>query len=382
MPKYQSFPAWPQNILVTRPNMPNLEEYTALVNEIWSSKWLTNCGQFHRSLEAKVAVHTGCPHVNLVNNGTMALILALAILDLEEGGEIITTPFTFPASTHCIDWMGYTPVFADIDPVTGNICPDSVAQHITDKTRCVMGVHVFGTPCDHTKLEHVCATRNIPIVYDAAHAFDVTVDGKSILAWGNASATSFHATKLFSTVEGGAVFVNSADEKIKIDQLKNFGILNENLVLYSGLNMKLSELHAAFGLLLIDHVDEEIKKRNEVAEVYLEGLKDTPGITIITNGRGFEPNWAYFSILIDEEICGTSRDEIYEGLKHLNVFARRYFYPLTSRVEKYSALPSASLGNLPVAHKWEEEVLCLPIYGNLEISAAQYIVKAITYLLQ
>ena len=372
--------AWPQSIPITQPTMPNIEDYIHSVKDIFASKWLTNNGQYHRKLEEKIAEYCDCPHINLVNNGTMAILLAIATLDIPEKGEIITTPFTFAATTHAIDWLGYKPVFADIDPVTGNICPKSVQKSITSQTRAVLAVHIFGTPCDHDALSKVCSEKNIPIIYDAAHAFGVKVKGQSIFNLGHISATSFHATKLFSTVEGGAVFVQDAETKNHLDKLKNFGILNENKIQYSGLNMKLSELHAAFGLQLIDSVDAEIKKRSEIAKIYQDELSDIDSLFIITTGKGFEPNWSFFSILIDEEKSGVSRDVLYSELKTLNIFTRRYFYPLTSSVPKYKNLASAS--SLPMAEKWGKQVLCLPIYGALEKDAAKFIAQSIRNIIK
>lgn len=372
--------AWPQSIPITQPTMPDVQDYIDSVKDIFASKWLTNNGKYHRQLETRVAEYCECPHTSLVNNGTMAILLAIAALELEDGGEIITTPFTFAASTHSIDWLGYDPVFADIDPVTGNICPKSVKDRITPKTRAVLAVHVYGTPCDHEALSEVCSERNIPIIYDAAHAFGVKVGGENIFRLGDASSTSFHATKLFSTVEGGAVFVHNAEAKERVDKLKNFGILNENKIQYSGLNMKQSEMHSAFGLLLIDSVNAEIAKRAEIAKIYAEGLSDIDSVTIVTKGEGFEPNWAYYTILIDEEKAGIGRDQLYDELKNLNIFTRRYFYPLTSRVPKYENLPSAAM--VPVAQQWEKQVLCLPIYGALEKAAAKFIVQSIRKIIE
>ena len=380
MTKHGSLTAWPEKIFITQPTLPSLEGYIENLTEIWDSKWITNNGRFHQKLENLVSDYVGCPHLSLVNNGTQALLLAIASLNLPEGGEIITTPFTFAATTHAIDWMGYTPVFADIDPLTGNICPKSVASLVTPQTRCVLGVHIFGTPCDHEALENICAQHAIPLVYDAAHAFGVKQNGLSLFAIGDVSTVSFHATKLFSTVEGGAVFLNSGKAKLKADQLKNFGILDQDKVIYSGLNMKLSELHAAYGVMTIEQVDQEILHRSRLAEIYLDGLKNLAGIKVVTTGDGFEPNWGFFAIRVNKHDYGNSRDDLFEALKSLNIFTRKYFYPLTSRVPKYSQLPTASDTQLPIANIWESEILCLPIYGGLGKDAALYIVDTIRKL--
>jgi len=380
MSELEKLGAWPQSIPIIQPTLPDINSYIESIHEIFSSKWLTNNGKFHRLLEERLGVYSGNANLSLVNNGTMALLVALRALDMNPSGEIITTPFTFAATTHSIDWLGYTPVFADIDPDTGNICPNSVRNNINDNTAAIMAVHVFGTPCDLHSLEDISDSHGIPIVYDAAHAFGVEVNGKSIFTYGDASATSFHATKLFSSVEGGAVYFSNKDLKQKADKIKNFGILNENVIQSSGLNMKMSELHAAFGLLVIEQVEEEIIKRQKIADIYHHGLSGIRGIKIITNGKGFKPNWAYYAILVDNSVTGISRNELYDELKNLNIFCRKYFYPLTSTVPKYNKLPSSS--RIPVAKKWEENVLCIPIYGTLELSAAKFIVESISKIVE
>ena len=360
-------------IFVTRPRMPEKQAFMEAVDILWKSKWLTNNGAFHRELEARLRLLVGEGDVALTANGTLSLLLALKVAGVEAGKKIITTPFTFAATTHAVDWVGCEPVFADLDPVTGNIDPASVANLMDEDVAAVLPVHVFGTPCDHEALQAICDDANIPLVYDAAHSFATRLDGRSVFALGTVSSTSFHATKLFSTAEGGAVFVRGADDKLMCDRFKNFGIANQDTIERSGLNMKMSEFHAAFGLLGLDGVAQEIAQRQAIATTYMARLAGVDGIRAVTTGIGFEPNWSYFAICVDEVRAGISRDQLFNQLTTLNIHCRKYFYPLTSRTPTYAHLPTAAEEHLPVAHRFEREVLCLPIFGELPESTAAYI---------
>lgn len=367
-------------IFVTRPRMPQKQAFIEAVDILWKSKWLTNNGAFHRELEARLQLLVGEGEVALTANGTLALLLALKVAGVETGKKVITTPFTFAATTHAVDWVGCEPVFADIDPVTGNIDPVSVANLMDDDVAAVLAVHVFGTPCDDEALQTICKEADIPLVYDAAHSFGTSVGGRSVFAMGTASATSFHATKLFSTAEGGAVFVRDADDKLRCDRFKNFGIANQDTIERSGLNMKMSEFHAAFGLLGLDGVNREIALRQAIATTYMARLAGVDGIRAVTTGIGFEPNWSYFAICVDEARVGISRDALFGALAALNIHCRKYFHPLTSRTPTYAHLPTASAEHLPVAHRFEREVLCLPVYGDLSVKTAAYIGDVIRHL--
>ena len=374
IPKKLNFP-----IYVTKPRMPSKKVYFAALDELWKSKWLTNNGKFHKALEEKIKILAGSGFVSLTANGTLSLLLALKLAGVKPGTEVITTPFSFPATTHSIDWMNCTPVFADIDPVTGNINPLHVKSLINHNTSAILATHVYGTPCDHDSLTDICDPLNIPIVYDAAHAFGVKKNGSSILTLGRASSTSMHATKLFTTTEGGAVFMPSFEDKFFVDKLKNFGISNQDNVDYSGINMKLSELHAAFGFVGFDNLETEIKNRADLAKIYIDKLSNLKGVTIVTTGDGFTPNWSYFVIRINEVEAGISRDTLFEILKSLNIYCRKYFSPLMSETPVYRNLPSANHNFLPIAHRFAREILCLPIYGDLESSIVKKISKAILY---
>lgn len=365
---------------MTRPRMPNKQAFIDAVDILWKNKWLTNNGAFHRELEARLRLVVGKGEVALTANGTLALLLALKVANVTAGKKIITTPFTFAATTHAIDWVGCEPVFADIDPVTGNIDPANVADLMSEDVAAVLPVHVFGTPCDNDALQLICDEAKIPLVYDAAHSFGTSIDGRSVFTLGSVSATSFHATKLFSTAEGGAVFVRNADEKLMCDRFKNFGIANQDTIERSGLNMKMSEFHAAFGLLGLDSVWDEVAQRQAIATTYMGLLAGIDGISAVTTGIGFEPNWSYFAIRVDESRTGISRDQLFDKLAALNIHCRKYFYPLTSRTPTYAHLPTASAECLPIAHRFEQEVLCLPIYGDLPVSTASFISNIIRSL--
>ena len=362
-------------LTVTSPLLPPLEEFIPFLQEIWDRKWITNNGHFHQELENSLAEYLGIEYLSLFTNGTLPLITALQALGLNEG-EVITTPYSFVATTHAIWWNKLTPVFVDIDPVTGCIDPAKIEDAITDKTVAIMPVHVYGTPCDVERIEAIAKNHNLKVIYDAAHAFGVNKDGQSILKSGDISTLSFHATKTYNTVEGGALVCNSAEMKQQIDYLKNFGFEDETVVVGPGINSKMDEIRAAYGLLNLKHVDAAIARRKEVAKQYVEALKDVKGITMyqpIVDSLASSPNslspyrlnYSYFPIFVNASEYGMTRDELYEKLKANNVLGRRYFYPLISTFKPYNTYQSATGKNLPIATQWADSVICLPMHHAL-----------------
>jgi dTDP-4-amino-4,6-dideoxygalactose transaminase len=359
-------------IYVMRPTMPDPKAYGLMLEEIWRSRWLTNNGKFHDELERALSSHLKVPNISLVGNGTLAVLLALRAAGIR-GGSVVTTPFTFPATTHCLEWLGARPIFADVDPTTGNVDPHSVRERVAPDTTAILAVHVYGRPCDHEALQKIARDNKLKLVYDAAHAFGVEVDGQSILTWGDASAISFHATKLFSTVEGGAVIVPNKENKGYVDRLKNFGIVDEETVREPGINARMNELQAAFGLLRLGDIGQEIAGRRAVAAIYDSMLSQTAGIHIITRDGAFTRNYAYYAIRVDGDEAGVSRDAIHDALKRQNVLTRKYFHPIVSSTVSYAHLPTASRRELPVAYRLDEQVLCLPMYGSLDLDAVRRI---------
>lgn len=357
-------------ILVTQPTLPNLDEFTEKLKEIWESKWLTNNGKFHQEFELKLAEHLGVKYVSLFSNGTLALISALQTLRIT--GEVITTPYSFVATTHALHWNGIIPVFCDIDPVYGDLDVDKIESLITPKTTAIVPVHVYGNPVDVEKLEKIANTYGLKIIYDAAHAFGVEKNGQSILNFGDLSILSFHATKTFNTIEGGAIICHDKKTKQRIDYLKNFGFADEVTVVAPGINAKMNELQAAYGLLQLNTIDEQINKRKIVANKYRELLENVEGIRFLNNIEGVKHNFSYFPIYVDKNYKLT-RDELYKKLKDNNIIARRYFYPLISDFPTYKSLSSASHDKLPIAVKTANEVICLPIYPELEEESINYI---------
>lgn len=353
-----------QPIYVTRPIFPDLQEVTAKLEDIWKEKRLTNVGPQHIALEKKLHDYLKVPNLSLFNNGTIALIVACQSLRLT--GEVITTPFTFAATPHVLTWNNIKPIFCDIDPDTMNIDAAKIEEMITPETTAIMPVHVFGTPCEIDKIQEIADRYGLRVVYDAAHAFGVEVDGRGIGSFGDISMMSFHATKVFHTVEGGALTYNDDRLKKRIDLLKNFGIKNEEEVVMPGINGKMNEVQAAIGLVVIDYVEQETEQRRLLIETYKNCLKDIAGISWHESaGKGIKPNYQYFVVRISEEEFGISRNQVYEELKKYNVFTRKYFYPLCSQYNCYRHLPSSSPANLPVATKVVQEVLSLPLYGEL-----------------
>lgn len=352
-----------KRIYVTQPSLPPLDEFTELLRKIWASRYITNNGPFHRELEEALTGYLGVKHISLFANGTLALITALHALGIK--GEVITTPFSFVATTHSLWWNGITPVFTDVNPVTGNLDPDRIEEAISPKTKAILPVHVYGTPCDTERIEAIARKHGIKVIYDAAHAFGVKVDGRSVLNCGDLSILSFHATKVYNTIEGGAIICHDTETKQHIDDLKNFGFRDEVTVIEAGINAKMNELQAAYGLLQLRYIDQMIAKRKKVAGLYRELLREVVGIRMLPDIEGISHGYAYFPVFVEPQYP-ISRDQLYEKLKRHGIMARRYFYPLISNLPKYRNLPSASAENLPVANRLANTVICLPIYPELE----------------
>ena len=381
-----------KQITVTSPLLPNLDEFNGLLKEIWESKWITNNGSFHKQLESALAEYLRVPYVSLFTNGTLPLLTALQALRIT--GEVITTPYSFVATTHSIWWNGCKPVFVDVDPKTGNMDPDKIEAAITPKTTAIMPVHCYGKPCDVRRIKEIADKYGLKVIYDAAHAFaleipkneadynvafdeannvfspsqaskKVEVDTESILNWGDLSTLSFHATKVYNTIEGGAMIMHDAETKKRIDYLKNFGFADETTVVGPGINSKVDELRAAYGLLNLRQVDAAIESRRKVANIYREALRGVDGLTFYEDMPGVRHNYSYFPIFIDAEKYGTTRDELYLKMKEANVLGRRYFYPLISEFSTYRGLESSRKENLPNAHKMADSVICLPMHHEL-----------------
>lgn len=365
-----------KRIYVTQPALPPLEEFIVMLKQIWDNKILTNNGPFHQQFEKDLADYLGVKYISLFSNGTLALVTALQVLRIT--GEVITTPFSFVATTHSLWWNNIKPVFADIEPDYFNLDPNKVEAAITPQTTAIMPVHVYGNPCNTERFQQIADTYGLKLIYDAAHAFGVKVYGNSILNFGDLSILSFHATKTFNTIEGGAIICHDENTKRRIDYLKNFGFANETTVVEPGINAKMNELQAAYGLVQLKYVDENIMKRKLLAEAYRESLTGIPGISYLNVIKGVDQSYTYFPILIDSQKYGRTRDELYDELKRNNIYGRRYFYPLISQFPTYRGLPSAKSENLPVAAKVAEQVLCLPIFPDLEIE----VVKAISEVLK
>ncbi len=362
-------------ITVTSPLLPDLSEFHELLKQIWDSKWITNNGDFHKRLENELAVYLGVPYVSLFTNGTLPLLTALQALRIT--GEVITTPYSFVATTHCIWWNGCKPVFVDIDPRTGNIDPDKIEMAITPKTTAIMPVHVYGKPCDTKRIQEIADKYGLKVIYDAAHAFGVKVDGVSILSAGDLSTLSFHATKVYNTLEGGAMIMHDEVTKKRIDYLKNFGFAGETEVVAPGINSKVDEVRAAYGILNLKQVDSAIEARHQVAIRYREALRNVDGISFFDDMQGVRHNYSYFPIFVDAEKYGTTRDELYAKMRAANVLGRRYFYPLISEFSTYRGLPSASPENLPNAHKMANSVICLPMHHALSEEDIQRVINCI-----
>lgn len=356
-------------ITVTSPLLPSLEDFIPYLEDIWNRKWLTNNGYYHKELEKALCEYLKVPYVSLFTNGTLPLICALQALRIT--GEVITTPYSFVATTHSLWWNGIKPVFVDIDPVTCNIDPDKIEAAITPKTTAIMPVHVYGKPCDTSRIQEIADKYGLKVIYDAAHAFGVEVNGKSILEAGDMSTLSFHATKVYNTIEGGALICKDEKTKRRIDYLKNFGFADETTIVAPGINGKMDEVRSAYGLLNLKQVDAAIESRHRTAVKYREALRGVEGISFMEDMPGVRHNYSYFPIFIDAEKYGMTCDELYFKMKGQNVLGRRYFYPLISEFSAYRGLESAQPENLPVASKVADSVICLPMYHNLNDSDIQ-----------
>jgi dTDP-4-amino-4,6-dideoxygalactose transaminase len=361
-------------IYVTKPYLPPLEEFIPYLKKIWDSSILTNGGPFHEQLEAELCEYLGVEHIALFTNGTIALITALQALRIT--GEVITTPYSFVATTHSLYWNGIKPVFSDVDPDTLNLDPARIEAAITPQTTAILPVHCYGQPCDVDAIQKIADNYNLRVIYDAAHAFGVRDEGGSLLRHGDLSVLSFHATKVFNTFEGGAIICPDDKTKIQIDRLKNFGIEGEVTVVAPGINGKMSEFNAALGLLQLKYFKHALERRKEVDDVYREHLKVVKGIRCLQTMGGKFSNYAYFPILVESDYS-LSRDELYYLLKGENIHPRRYFYPLISEFPTYRGLSSAHPDNLPIAEDAAQKVLCLPIYPELEISQINTIIQLI-----
>lgn len=362
-------------IYVTSPLLPSLEDFTFLLKEIWESKMLTNNGNFHQKLEEELAKYLKVPYLSLFTNGTLPLITALQAMRIT--GEVITTPFSFVATTHSLWWNGIKPVFVDIEPETCNLDPSKIEAAITPRTTAIMPVHVYGKPCKTKEIQEIANKYGLKVIYDAAHAFGVEINGESILNFGDMATLSFHATKVYNTLEGGALVVHDEQTKKRIDYLKNFGFASETEVVAPGINSKVDEVRAAYGLLNLKQVDHAINSRRKVAIRYRDELQGVKGITFFNDIPGVRHNYSYFPIFINAEEYGMTRDELYFKMKEYNVFGRRYFYPLISTFSTYRGLDSANPDNLPVATQMSNNVICLPMHHALSENEVEYILQII-----
>ena len=362
-------------IYVTSPLLPSLEDFTFLLKEIWESKMLTNNGNFHQKLEEELAKYLKVPYLSLFTNGTLPLITALQAMRIT--GEVITTPFSFVATTHSLWWNGIKPVFVDIEPETCNLDPSKIEAAITPRTTAIMPVHVYGKPCKTKEIQEIANKYGLKVIYDAAHAFGVEINGESILKFGDMATLSFHATKVYNTLEGGALVVHDEQTKKRIDYLKNFGFASETEVVAPGINSKVDEVRAAYGLLNLKQVDHAINSRLKVAIRYRDELQGVKGITFFNDIPGVRHNYSYFPIFINAEEYGMTRDELYFKMKEHNVFGRRYFYPLISTFSTYRGLDSANPDNLPIATQMSNNVICLPMHHALSENEVEYILQII-----
>ena len=362
-------------IYVTSPLLPSLEDFTFLLKEIWESKMLTNNGNFHQKLEEELAKYLKVPYLSLFTNGTLPLITALQAMRIT--GEVITTPFSFVATTHSLWWNGIKPVFVDIEPETCNLDPSKIEAAITPRTTAIMPVHVYGKPCKTKEIQEIANKYGLKVIYDAAHAFGVEINGESILNFGDMATLSFHATKVYNTLEGGALVVHDEQTKKRIDYLKNFGFASETEVVAPGINSKVDEVRAAYGLLNLKQVDHAINSRRKVAIRYRDELQGVKGITFFNDIPGVRHNYSYFPIFINAEEYGMTRDELYFKMKEHNVIGRRYFYPLISTFSTYRGLDSANPDNLPIATQMSNNVICLPMHHALSENEVEYILQII-----
>jgi len=353
-----------EKIYVTQPALPPLDEFVEYLKQIWDSKILTNNGPFHQQFEKELSEYLGVKYVSLFSNGTLALVTALQTLRVT--GEVITTPFSFVATTHSLWWNNIKPVFVDIEPEYFTIDPEKIEAAITTQTTAIMPVHVYGNPCKVEAIQKIADTYGLKVIYDAAHAFGVQINGNSVLNYGDLSILSFHATKAFNTIEGGAIICHDEKTKKRIDFLKNFGFADEVTVIEPGINAKMNELQSAYGLLQLKYIRDYTTKRKKISCHYRENLNNVNGIRFLSDIKGIDHSYTYFPILVNASEYGESRDSLYDRLKLNNINGRRYFYPLISQFPTYCGLPSAKSENLTVATKIAEMVICLPLYPDLE----------------
>lgn len=367
------------NTHITSPLLPDLDEFQALLRQIWEARWITNGGRFHNRLEAELEQYLEVPHLSLFTNGTHPMVQALQML--ERKGEVITTPYSFVASANAITSTGHRPVFVDVDPQTGNLSPDRIEEAITPETIAIMPVHIYGQPCDTERISEIAQRHGLQVIYDAAHCFGVKKNGRSLLLEGDMTTISFHATKVFNTIEGGAIITKDKATKERIDRLRNFGFDGQGDIIGTGVNNKMDEIRAAYGLLNLKQVDAAIRHRRHCAERYTEALRHREGIRLLpmyaAASPSFQPNYAYFPIFIDAERYGSSRDALFEKLRSAGILCRRYFYPLISEFSIYNELPSARKDNLPVAHRLADSVICLPIHHELNDNTIDQIISLI-----
>jgi len=364
-----------ETIYVTQPFLPPLEEFIPYLEDIWNRKWITNNGFYHQELEKALCGYLKVPFISLFTNGTLPLIIALEALEIT--GEVITTPYSFVATTHALWWNGIKPVFVDVDEKTGNLDPNKIETAITPGTTAIMPVHVYGNPCDTEAIQRIADKHGLKVIYDAAHAFGVEKNGESILTAGNVSTLSFHATKTYSTAEGGALVCHDEDAKLQVDRLKNFGFAGETKVVMPGINGKMDEIRSALGLLNLKYIDHAINERKKIAELYRQKLKDVSGIAMMDELTNVRYNYSYFPVFVNKDEYGMSRDELYEKLKSHNIYGRRYFYPLISSFSPYKDLDSAKSDNLPIATKLADSVICLPIYADLKMEDVEKICELV-----
>lgn len=351
-------------ITVTSPLLPSLDDFIPYLQDIWNRKWLTNNGHYHQELEKALCEYLKVPYISLFTNGTLPLICALQALRIT--GEVITTPYSFVATTHSLWWNGIKPVFVDIDPISCNIDPDKIEAAITPKTTAIMPVHVYGKPCDTVRIQAIADKYGLKVIYDAAHAFGVDVNGQSILNAGDMSTLSFHATKIYNTIEGGALICHDKKMKERIDYLKNFGFAGETTIVAPGINGKMDEIRSAYGLINLKQVDAAIESRRQVALQYRNVLQQVKGIYFMEDMLGVRHNYSYFPIFVNSQKYGMTRDELYFKMKENGVLGRRYFYPLISEFSTYRGLESARPENLPVAHRIADSVICLPMHHDIQ----------------
>lgn len=364
-----------KTITVTSPLLPDLSEFEKYLEDIWERKWITNNGFYHKKLENALAEYLKVPYISLFTNGTLPLITALQALRIT--GEVITTPYSFVATTHALWWNGIKPVFVDIEPETGNLDPNKIEAAITPKTTAIMPVHVYGKPCKTKEIQEIADKYGLKVIYDAAHAFGVEVNGESILNAGDISTLSFHATKVYNTVEGGAMVMHDEQTKKRIDYLKNFGFAGETEVIAPGINSKMDEIRSAYGLINLKKVDAAIESRRQTANKYRQALRSIEGISFFDDMPGVKHNYSYFPVLVDAEKYGMTRDQLYKRMKDRNILGRRYFYPLISTFSTYRGLESARSENLPNAHKMAESVICLPMYAGLTDEDVERVIDSI-----